>query len=225
VASSTTASGVRYGEVVPAVRDAERKRSRLFRSYVVGIFSGEIEAGRCKEAREVQRKTGSSGRLTRAGGRLAFAAVVAFAVLGSTPVVASGPFSELAGTWRGDGTVIYTDGSRESLHCRSDYQVAADGNALQQTMRCATAGFSFIISAQLSHSGGALSGQWSESAYNQSGQVTGRAAPGQVRATVRAADFGANIAVNTREGLQQYSVRSEGTRVAEVVIRLRRQAG
>lgn len=164
-------------------------------------------------------------RLCRPVAKFSIGAFAAMSLLSSVSAQALGPFSEMTGTWRGDGTVVYTDGTRESLHCRSDYSVAADGNALEQSMRCATASYSFRIAAQLSHSGGALSGHWSESGYNLSGPVSGRAAPGSIQATIQGPDFGASIAVSTRDGQQQYSVRPTGTRVAEVVIRLRRQTG
>src|SRR5262249_35026074 len=72
----------------------------------------------------------------RAGG-VAFAA--AFALLACTSAKADpGPFSGFAGSWSGTGTIKVANGSNERIRCRVNYSVKNSGNALSQTLRCAS---------------------------------------------------------------------------------------
>ena len=67
--------------------------------------------------------------------RLIFAALTLLVatVSGSASYAQSGPFTGMAGTWSGGGTVTPDDGSTERLRCRATYAVGAGGNGLNQS--------------------------------------------------------------------------------------------
>jgi hypothetical protein len=94
-----------------------------------------------------------------------FAAVtfLVAAISGSASYAQSGPFAGMAGSWSGGGTVTLDDGSSERLRCRATYAVGAGGNALNQSLTCASDSYKFILSSNVLAQGGALSGTWSES--------------------------------------------------------------
>jgi hypothetical protein len=134
----------------------------------------------------------------------------------------AGPFMGLSGSWSGSGTVVLSNGSTERIRCRANYAVGRDGNTFQQELRCASDSYKFELRGNVSHSGGQISGTWSEATRNTGGNISGRASEGQVQALVLGPAFAANLAVTTRGDRQSVSIRSEGTEVTQVSISLNR---
>jgi hypothetical protein len=110
----------------------------------------------------------------------------------------SGPFAGLAGNWSGSGTISLGNGSRESIRCRAQYSVSAEGNDLQQSLRCASDSYRFDLSSNVVAQGGQLSGNWTESSRNMSGLIMGNAKPGQFQVIVTSPSFSANLSLTTR---------------------------
>lgn len=144
--------------------------------------------------------------------RLIFAAV-AF-LLASLSVTAGyadpGAFSGLAGNWSGGGTITLDDGSKERIRCRATYAVRADGDAINQTLTCASDSFKFNLASHVIAQGSALSGTWSESIRNANGNLEGRGGGGHFQVIASGAGFTANISLTTRGNKQSVVIRSEG---------------
>lgn len=133
--------------------------------------------------------------------------VVAFS---SSSFAQSGPFAGLDGAWNGTGTVTLSDGNSERIRCRASYKVAGGGQAMQQTLRCASDSYKFDLSSNVTSSGDNVTGSWAEASRGVNGSVTGRANPGQINVLVEAAGFAANLTVATRGNKQTVAMSSKG---------------
>lgn len=120
----------------------------------------------------------------------------------------SGPFAGFDGNWSGTGTVSMSDGSSERIRCRASYKV--EGNALAQTLRCASDSYKFDLSSNVTSQGNNVSGSWSETSRNVYGNLNGKAGGGQIDVFVEAAGFAANITLTTRGNKQSVSISSKG---------------
>ena len=145
--------------------------------------------------------------------RLMFAAVtfLVAAISGSASYAQSGPFAGMAGIWSGGGTVTLDDGSSERLRCRATYAVGAGGNALNQSLTCASDSYKFILSSNVLAQGGALSGTWSESSRGVNGSLEGRGASGTFQVTASAPGFTAHLSLTTRGNRQSVIIRSDSS--------------
>jgi hypothetical protein len=143
--------------------------------------------------------------------RLIFAAVTLLvaSVASSASHAQSGPFAGMAGNWSGNGTVTLDDGSTERIRCRASYAVGAGGNGLNQSLTCASDSYKFNFSTNVISEGGTLSGTWSETSRNVSGNLEGRGANGNFQIVASAPGFTANIALTTRGNKQSVVIRSE----------------
>jgi hypothetical protein len=143
--------------------------------------------------------------------RLTFAAVTLFAasISGSASYAQSGPFTGMAGNWSGGGTVALDDGSTERIRCRASYAVGENGNGLNQTLTCASDSYKFDLRSNVIAEGGSISGTWSETSRNVSGNLQGRAAGGNFQVIASAPGFTANITLTTRGNRQSVVIRAE----------------
>jgi len=56
---------------------------------------------------------------------------------------ATTPFSAMAGTWSGGGTMTMSSGTEERLRCRAQYDVVVGGNDLRLNLRCGSDSYNF----------------------------------------------------------------------------------
>lgn len=139
------------------------------------------------------------------------AACFALSLAGATSASAQGaPFAGLDGSWSGTGTVELANGTNERIRCRATYKVGNGGQALEQTLRCASDSYKFDLSSQVQSAGGNITGNWSETNRNVFGSVQGRAAPGSINVLVEAAGFSANLTVATKGNKQNVGITSKG---------------
>jgi hypothetical protein len=121
------------------------------------------------------------------------------------------PFAGFTGTWSGTGAITLANGSTERIRCRSAYAVGNEGNRLQQNLRCASDSYRFDLTSDLEHGqDGAITGRWMESTRNATGNLTGRATPGQIQARVDSPGFSANLTVTTKGNKQSVTIESQG---------------
>jgi hypothetical protein len=155
--------------------------------------------------------TGATAGLLAVTRRLIFAAVTLFAasISGSASYAQSGPFNGLAGNWSGGGTVTLDDGSTERIRCRASYAVGENGNGLNQALTCASDSYKFDLRSNVIAEGGSISGTWSETSRNVSGNLQGRAVAGNFQVIASAPGFTANITLTTRGNRQSVVIRSE----------------
>lgn len=102
-------------------------------------------------------------------------AMAAAAVAAPAMAASDNPFVTLAGTWGGSGTARFDGGKTESLRCKGYYTNNGGPHNLGLSIRCANASSKIELRANLVDTNGAVSGNWEERTYNQSGSVSGRA--------------------------------------------------
>jgi hypothetical protein len=118
----------------------------------------------------------------------------------------TGPFVGLAGSWSGGGTISLGNGSKERIRCRATYAVGAEGNSLQQSLRCASDSYRFELSGNLEHQEGQVTGMWSEASRNLSGTLSGTARGHQFQLVVTSPSFSVNLSLTTQGDRQSVVV-------------------
>src|SRR5437660_2899237 len=135
---------------------------------------------------------------------------------------AADPFAGMAGSWSGNGIISASSGASERIRCRARYAVLGAGKNLQQDLRCASDSYRFDVSSNVVHEGGAISGTWSETTRNVSGNVSGQARGGQIAARVDGIGFSATLGVATNGNSQSVMIRPSGGEIVAVAIALHR---
>jgi hypothetical protein len=154
--------------------------------------------------------------------------VTAAAVLGLSLVAtesmaqSSQPFAGMSGVWAGRGTISLEGGAREAIRCRATYAVRADGNGLQQTLRCASDSYKIELTSNVVASGGRLTGTWSEATRNVSGDLRGTTSGDRFQVTVNAGTFSADLTLTTHGNSQTVVIRSDSGEFKGANIRLSR---
>ena len=132
----------------------------------------------------------------------------------------------LAGSWTGDGTISMSSGSTERIRCRANYQIGAGdpSGGSQQTMLqslvCASDSYRFEIKTRVSRTNKRLTGNWTESTRNISGNLIGRITNGRIDATVAGGAFTAAISIMPSGKRQAVNIRPSSGDVAKVTITL-----
>lgn len=85
----------------------------------------------------------------------------------------SNPFVQLAGSWRGSGTVSPLGAEKERVLCRVSYKVAA--SEVHQVLECASSDYRITVNSDINVDGEQLSGKWSESNFGLGGGISGLA--------------------------------------------------
>src|SRR3954470_14562863 len=121
----------------------------------------------------------------------------------------SGPFAGMAGMGAGGGTITLDDGSSERIRCRATYAVGNGGNGLNQSLTCASDSYRFNLASNVVANGSQLSGTWSESSRNVSGNLEGRSSSGNFQVVASGPGFNANISLHTTGNKQSVTIRSD----------------
>lgn len=134
-----------------------------------------------------------------------------------------GPFTGLSGYWSGAGTITLTNGSSERLRCKATYAVNVTGQALNQSLRCASDSYRLDIHSNVVSDGGSVSGTWGEATRNVTGSISGQATNAEIKANVAGGGFSAVLNVRTNGDRQSVTIKPQGgTDVAGVSITLRK---
>lgn len=149
--------------------------------------------------------------LNTSAGHVRWIALAAFLFVGATPV-AAGPFSHFPGTWNGDGTIAFDDGSKERIRCKTIYSVTTpEESDLNVAFSCNSDNYRFELNGKMiADSSGALSGLWSETTRNVNGKVTGQVREQRIMIRIDAAGFGATLNLVTKNDRQQMKMESAG---------------
>ena len=98
---------------------------------------------------------------------------------------AAGPFSYLAGSWKGDGTIKTRSGQKERIRCNITYTVPSSGQKFDQSLKCAGDSYKFEARSSIAHDAGAISGTWSmQAAQPLKGDVVGSNAGSKLAAKI-----------------------------------------
>jgi hypothetical protein len=129
------------------------------------------------------------------------------------------PFSALAGSWSGGGTIKKSNGASERIRCRSAFEPSGSAN-LSLRMRCASDSYNIDLSAIVAYQGGSISGSWQETTRNVTGNISGQSSGGgsHVQAVASAPGVTSNITVTTRGNRQSVSIITPGAEVPEVTV-------
>lgn len=149
--------------------------------------------------RSFARKSTIARNVARRAAAAAAMALVALAA--GVPAAAAapqsvGPFANLDGWWSGLGRLRFKDGKTEDVKCRATYFIEGEGgNALKQTIRCASASGKIEVKSEVRHADGKLSGAWNEVMYNVNGVLEGEVTPRGYRVTVKGTE-GTTLSAN-----------------------------
>ncbi len=154
--------------------------------------------------------------------RLSVVAVMGLLALAGSRADAASPFSRLSGTWSGSGHVRLDSGRSESIRCSANYVARSGGAGVGLGLRCASASNRIDLRASLTSVGNRVSGTWEERSYNASGRVSGLATGNTLRLSIDGGGLSGFMVVTTTGGSQSISVRTDGSGLRGVSIRLRR---
>ncbi len=119
---------------------------------------------------------------------------------------AAGPFQAFVGDWTGGGQVIGSNGARERIRCRANYGESQQGEALSQTIVCASPSYRIDIQSYVAASAGSVQGTWREETRNLSGQVTGRIEGGRFVGAVVGPGFSAGLSLSSNGRRQAVTI-------------------
>lgn len=131
----------------------------------------------------------------------------------------------LAGYWKGSGTISMKNGTHERIRCRGSYAVSESGDAVNQSLLCASDSYKFNVLSNVSETaGGVIKGTWSETTRKANGQLIGRVAGPHIVANVQGLGFTAAINMVTHGRSQSVSIApTGGTDVVDVSVALHKE--
>lgn len=94
---------------------------------------------------------------------------------------------------------------------------------MRQHLRCASASSVFDVQSDVVYRGGAISGVWSETTRNVSGEVSGIVSRGRVSARVSGGLFTADLSLVTIGNSQKVRIIPQGSDVRGVTVSLKRR--
>jgi hypothetical protein len=153
---------------------------------------------------------------------IAGAGLLALAALPQVAHAATGPFAVLSGSWSGGGTVTMSNGAKERLRCRAQYNVGGAGDNVDLTLRCASDSYTFELQSNASYSNGAVTGTWNEKTRGVGGSIEGSGNGSSIKVRVSGI-ISASLALNTVANQQSISIQAPGTELQHVAISLSRK--
>lgn len=107
-------------------------------------------------------------------------------------------FNRLDGYWNGNGMIIFSGGERESLKCRATYFPSDQGRKLRQNIRCASPSYRVTASSDYENKDGDITGQWVETGFELTGNVTGKLKGNTLELFVKGQTFTADMSVTLK---------------------------
>lgn len=156
--------------------------------------------------------------------KIACGAGIGLALAAGMSAARAGPgqqFRDFYGTWRGGGSALFSDGKRERLRCTAYY--SGGTGVLKLAIRCASPSNKIEMRAALTANSETVTGEWEERTFNAAGIGTGRIADNSLNLKISGGVEG-ELAVSTDGDDQLVSVKSEGTALTGVNLKLKRSA-
>ena len=115
-------------------------------------------------------------------------------------------------------------GSTNLSNVVAAYDVLEDQNKLQLNLHCASQSYNFDLRASAVYSGGAITGNWSESSRNAAGTLSGKIEGAGFQVVAKGQTFSANLNLATRGANQSVTITSQDAQaeVRGATITLRR---
>ena len=169
-------------------------------------------------------QSNETGRARKSGTLIGIGAGIAMLAMSSAAQAQdASPLLAMKGTWNGTGNITLSDGNKERIRCRSNYNPDGAGASMQLSLTCASDSYKFELASQVQYRNGQITGNWTETTRAQAGQLTGTASAGRVEVRAEGQTFAAFLNINTRGEQQSISIRSPGSAMQEVAISLNRQ--
>ncbi len=130
--------------------------------------------------------------------------LAAFGVAGGTPQAepmtpaAPPSLDALVGRWTGEGRLGFAEQKFENVKCRVTYLRTGQPGQLKQNIRCASASGNIEVLSELQQNGSDLSGKWTETVRNMSGELAGQVTPTGFRVEIKGTDLQANMDIMAR---------------------------
>jgi hypothetical protein len=137
--------------------------------------------------------------------------------------IITNPFTAMAGSWSGSGTITVAGGSKEKLRCRAQHTANPGAKSLSLSIRCASDSYKFEVTSSVLENQGEIAGNWNEAAFGVSGSITGQIRDNQIAAVAEAAGYTAEIAMTTNGDRQSVSITPHNVFITGVQIVLARR--
>jgi hypothetical protein len=157
------------------------------------------------------------------GALLALAVGASASLWPGRSAAAVSPFEAFLGDWTGGGQIIGSNGDRERVRCRANYDESKRGEALSQTIVCASASYRIEIHSYVEAFGRTVQGTWQEDTRNISGQLTGSISGGRFVGAVAGPGFTAQVSLSANGRRQAVNIQPSGGDIADVRIELERR--
>ncbi|HWE78766.1 MAG TPA: hypothetical protein VG270_09605 [Pseudolabrys sp.] len=135
-----------------------------------------------------------------------------FGALPRPALAAGGPFTAIAGSWSGTGSIQPGNGTTERIRCNANYKPrGSTAREVDLDLRCASDSYNFDLTGQfMADAGNHISGQWTERTRNIGGSGIGTVRGDQIMVHVESGAFAANISLVTRGARQNVTIDSPG---------------
>lgn len=124
---------------------------------------------------------------------------------------ADAPFAALNGAWSGGGQVRLEGGRTERISCRAYYTPRNAGAGVGIALRCASPSFAINLRSTVSSTNGRVTGDWEETNFGASGNVVGRASPGNLAVAINGGGLNGSMSVSFGASRQQVSINTTGS--------------
>jgi hypothetical protein len=119
---------------------------------------------------------------------------------------------------------VGADGHSERINCRATYSESNDGQALSQSLVCASDSYRFDVHSYVVADGRDVQGHWEETTRNVTGQLSGRVEDGRFDGSIVGPAFTAQMSLKTTGRRQAVSITPQGGDIAKVDIMLSRES-
>lgn len=129
--------------------------------------------------------------------------------------------ADLAGTWRGSGTVHLANGESEQIKCRATYSSA--GVDIDQVLKCANPRYYFNVRSDLTQSGNSVAGNWIDDETEDSGRVSGKVSENTVALDLTGSGFTGSLSITVSGCSQAVNLVPNSSTVNRVSVTLRKR--
>ena len=145
-------------------------------------------------------------------GRYLIALVAAFTVLLVPVLAATGPFSDLVGSWTGNGTLRPSNAAAERIRCTASYrQRGSSQTEIDLQLSCDSDSYKFDLVGQFTADDrDQISGRWTERSRNVGGTAVGNARGDRLQLHIESSGFAADLVMLTRNRRQSVTIDSQG---------------
>ena len=153
---------------------------------------------------------------------------LAFSIAASSPQAAiahaNTPFGNFIGSWKGSGHVVGSDGHSERISCRATYLEAENGDALSQSLVCASDSYRIDVRSYVVLEGQSVLGHWEETTRSVTGSLTGEVEHGQFEGSIAGPGFTARMSLKSTGRKQALTIMPRGGDIASVDIVMSRES-